>query len=426
MNGEEDSPNNSYLNLTPRRHRSRSRPSTPKSLASKHGKVSPGRPVCVTDSPSSSPARDDFTKRQKVLAIGRVLKTEPVDVGTLKQFCISRGGLLSDDIRKKTWHKLLSADVENILQKPDEETLHGHRDYQQVVMDVNRSLKRFPPGMEVDVRMAMQDQLVDCIMRTLVHHEDLHYYQGFHDIVVTFLLVVGEDVTFALMDKLCRNHLRDFMGKTMEKTTTILNYLYPIIGRASPELRAFMEKAETGTIFSLSWLITWYGHVLNDFTDIVRLYDFFIACHPLMPIYLAAAIVLYREDAVLAVECEMPYIHSLLSRIPDDLPFEMLIARAGDLFIQFPPEKLQLEAELEAHKAKLALEKAKENGSSSLHHGTTHKSAGQRRNMRLLPQNGSLLVRVTVVTLMGALSAAAYVILCSGSNWDNKWPWWGS
>ena len=28
----------------------------------------------------------------------------------------------------------------------DIETLHGHRDYEQVVLDVNRSLKRFPPG----------------------------------------------------------------------------------------------------------------------------------------------------------------------------------------------------------------------------------------------------------------------------------------
>jgi len=41
-------------------------------------------------------------------------------------------------------------------------------------------------------------------------------------------------------------------------------------------------------MFCLSWLITWYGHVLSDFKHIVRLYDFFMACHPLMPIYLAA------------------------------------------------------------------------------------------------------------------------------------------
>jgi len=52
----------------------------------------------------------------------------------------------------------------------------------------------------------------------------------------------------------------------------------------------YVVRSEVGTIFSLSWLITWYGHVLPHLRDIVRCYDFFIACHPLMPIYLAAAV----------------------------------------------------------------------------------------------------------------------------------------
>jgi len=50
----------------------------------------------------------------------------------------------------------------------------------------------------------------------------------------------------------------------------------------------FQFRSEVGTMFCLSWLITWYGHVLSEFRHIVRLYDFFMACHPLMPIYLAA------------------------------------------------------------------------------------------------------------------------------------------
>ena len=37
----------------------------------------------------------------------------------------------------------------------------------------------------------------------------------------------------------------------------------------------------------------------------------------------------------------MPIIHSLLSHIPDDLPYERLMQEAGDLYIQFPPEQLQ-------------------------------------------------------------------------------------
>lgn len=51
-----------------------------------------------------------------------------------------------------------------------------------------------------------------------------------------------------------------------------------------------VSRAEVGTIFALSWLITWFGHVLSDFRHVVRLYDFFLACHPLMPIYFAAVV----------------------------------------------------------------------------------------------------------------------------------------
>ena len=52
-------------------------------------------------------------------------------------------------------------------------------------------------------------------------------------------------------------------------------------------------RSEVGQVFALSWLITWYGHVLKDFTTIVRLYDFFLATHPLMPVYFGAAVSLF-------------------------------------------------------------------------------------------------------------------------------------
>ena len=49
-------------------------------------------------------------------------------------------------------------------------------------------------------------------------------------------------------------------------------------------------RSEVGTVFCLSWLITWFGHVLGDLDSIVRLYDFFMASDPLMPIYMAASV----------------------------------------------------------------------------------------------------------------------------------------
>ncbi|CAC5371744.1 TBC1D20 [Mytilus coruscus] len=128
---------------------------------------------------------------------------------------------------------------------------------------------------------------------------DFNRIKGYHDICVTILLVVGEDVGFALMDILSLNHLRDFMDSNMDRTKHMLNYLYPIVGRANPELRDFMERSEVGTVFSLSWLITWFGHVLDDIRHIVRLYDFFIANHGLMPIYMAAAVSIYNFSILL-------------------------------------------------------------------------------------------------------------------------------
>ena len=56
-----------------------------------------------------------------------------------------------------------------------------------------------------------------------------------------------------------------------------------------PELHEFLIESDVGTIFALSWLITWYGHVISEHKYVVRLFDFFVATHPLMPLYIAAA-----------------------------------------------------------------------------------------------------------------------------------------
>ncbi|XP_041096069.1 TBC1 domain family member 20-like isoform X3 [Polyodon spathula] len=255
--------------------------------------------------------QDHESKRKRKMAeISQALTATPVDVAALRRMAISEGGLLTDQIRCKVWPKLLNVQTDDLLDKPGAALRENNKDYQQVLLDVRRSLRRFPPGMPDEQREGLQEELIDIILQVLLRNPQLHYYQGYHDIVVTFLLVVGEKLATALVEKLSTHHLR----------------------------------AEVGTIFALSWLITWFGHVLSDFRHVVRLYDFFLACHPLMPIYFAAVIVLYRESEVLECECDMASVHHLLSQIPQDLPYETLISRAGDLFVQFPPSELAREA----------------------------------------------------------------------------------
>jgi hypothetical protein len=63
-------------------------------------------------------------------------------------------------------------------------------------------------------------------------------------VAVTFLLVVGEAVAFQIMEKLSTEHLKDCMEPTMDKTSRLLNYIYPLICRAHPELHEYMERYE--------------------------------------------------------------------------------------------------------------------------------------------------------------------------------------
>ncbi|XP_051949172.1 TBC1 domain family member 20 [Xyrauchen texanus] len=364
-------------------------------------------------------------KKQKLVDIHRALNSDPVDIETLRRTAVSEGGLLTDDVRRKVWPKLLSVNVYNLPAKPSKDVREDHKDYRQVVLDVMRSMRRFPKGMRVDEREVLQEQLIDIILDVLRRNPQLHYYQGYHDIIVTFLLVVGERMTIALMDKLSNHHLRDFMDPTMDSTKHILNYLMPILERMDPELHDFMIRSEVGTIFALSWLITWYGYVLSDFKHVLRLYDFFLASHPLMPIYFAAVIVLYRQKEVKGVECEMASVHHLLSQMPQDLPYEELIIRAQSLFTSCPPSLLAQSAALQSRNI-IAISTFKDFQSSTLRQrpDSILREQLQKRHENQLalpvnsqPANTNQLIKMAVWGLSATLGAAALAVAQTAMDW---------
>ncbi|XP_053250605.1 TBC1 domain family member 20 isoform X2 [Podarcis raffonei] len=346
----------------------------------------------------------DSKKKRKEAEIYQALSSEPVDVAALRRMAISEGGLLMDEIRCRVWPKLLNVNTEDLPPPPGEELREDNKDYQQVLLDVRRSLRRFPPGMPDEQREGLQEELIDSILQVLQRNPQLHYYQGYHDIVVTFLLVVGERLATALVEKLSTHHLRDFMDPTMDNTKHILNYLMPIIDQVNPELHDFMQRAEVGTIFALSWLITWFGHVLSDFRHVVRLYDFFLACHPLMPIYFAAV-------------------------IPQDLPYETLISRAGDLFVQFPPSELAREAAQQQAERTAAstfkdfeLASAQQRPDTVLRQRFRERLRAEERAKMLLatkPRTNRF-VKLAVMGLTVALGAAALAVVKSALEWAPK------
>ncbi|XP_024230804.1 TBC1 domain family member 20 isoform X2 [Oncorhynchus tshawytscha] len=347
----------------------------------------------------------DPRRKRKLAEISQALNVMPVDVAVLRRMAISEGGLLTDEIRCKVWPRLLNVPTDILPEKS---------------------------GMPDEQREGLQEELIDIILRVLGRNTQLHYYQGYHDIVVTFLLVLGERLATALVEKLSTHHLRDFMDPTMDNTKHILNYLMPIIERVNPEVHDFMQQAEVGTIFALSWLITWFGHVLSDFRHVVRLYDFFLACHPLMPIYFAAVIVQYREDEVLDCECDMASVHHLLSQIPQDLPYEMLISRAGDLFVQFPPSELAREA-AQQYSQQMAASTFKDFDLTPEQQRPDTVLRRRRRERQALkgaaagamvataqPTTARRFVRLAVMGLTVALGAAALTLVNTALEWAPK------
>lgn len=284
-------------------------------------------------------------REKKVLNVEDVLSSTPLDLEALRELAIGEGGLVRDELRRKAWPRLMMIEHMAVSPKPSLDVIKAHKDYHQVVLDVKRSLKRFPPGIDDDYRLVLMDQLTVLIIRVLMKHPELNYYQGFHDVAITFLLVMGEDVGFELVESLSVTHLSEFMRPTMEKTTYYLSYLYPILHRANPLLFQFLINSGVGTVFCLPWLITWFAHTLSDYRNVVRLYDFFLASPYLMPMYIAAAIVLQKKDDILAGECEMAMQHYILSQVPDSLPFEEILVEARKLYEDYPPDTLQEEVD---------------------------------------------------------------------------------
>lgn len=85
--------------------------------------------------------------------------------------------LVTDDLRRKVWPLLVGVDPKLVDPAPSLEELNSHPEYNQVVLDVNRSLKRFPPGIPYEQRVALQDQLTVLILRVIIKYPHLKYYQ---------------------------------------------------------------------------------------------------------------------------------------------------------------------------------------------------------------------------------------------------------
>jgi len=126
------------------------------------------------------------------------------------------------------------------------------------------------------------------------------------------------------------------MLSSLDPAVAHLELLHPILATADPALYHHLPKSQPS--FALAGTITMFAHNIQNYNDIARLFDFFLAHHTAMPIYFFAAVVLSRREEMLDIDKEDEDImHAVLGRLPEPFDVEFHIARSVELFERLPP-----------------------------------------------------------------------------------------
>ncbi|KAF9580971.1 hypothetical protein BGW38_002181 [Lunasporangiospora selenospora] len=267
------------------------------------------------------------------------------DIEQLRKLSLDGLGFVNNGIRRRAWPLLLRTHVPRKSIEDDDKT--PHRDEGQVQLDVVRSythLSTDNKSRQSDKKQK-QDELQEVIVSVLQRHPELSYYQGFHDVCTCLLTVLGgKEAAKDAAESIAMFFFRDCMLENLDFVLEQLGLVMTLLRLEDKDVYDFLERTQTMPFFSLSWVITWCAHDLNDFDKVARLYDFFLCHNPLMPVYFAASVVITRREELFQVEDDSAMVHTFLTKFPKDIDLEECISRAHLLYTTYPPAVLQKHA----------------------------------------------------------------------------------
>ncbi|VDP19549.1 unnamed protein product [Onchocerca flexuosa] len=255
-------------------------------------------------------------------------------ISQLRQFASSTGGLVLDEIRALVWPVLASSlvqdsfndqettstlsdsdfesahsdfmdedgsttDCATTLSSPTLEDLKSHREWNQVQMDVQRTLARFPPNISEKERHILQEDLTPLIMKILWSCSRFHYYQGFHDVCLTLLLVLGKEKAERVGTLLANNGIfRGYLLRKLEDTVLRdLDLMHVLLWKVDEELEKVVRAVQLGSLFALSWPLTWFSHALHHYHQVCSFSSqvFKKQCNIISCIFLLSSLALFFE-----------------------------------------------------------------------------------------------------------------------------------
>lgn len=176
------------------------------------------------------------------------------------------------------------------------------------------------------------------IRRVLRKYPSLGYFQGFHDIAQVLLLVLELDTAVTVLERIAVLRLRDYMLPTLEPALQHLELIPAILHDCDHQLYRIIARCDNN--YSLPAMITMYAHDIEEYRDVVRLFDFLLAQSPVMSMYLYAAIMVSRKEDIFGhIPSGADVMRCELQRLSQNFE-EDAIGKAMVLYNSHPPETL--------------------------------------------------------------------------------------
>lgn len=250
--------------------------------------------------------------------LDRLLLQETIDCAILLQWSRRSAGFLSHPLRRRVWPKLLGVNRYSSTVNWSEGL--GHRDLQQVRMDVERSFQNILVARSAPLseeRIEHRRKALERITMTFLEaHPGLYYYQGLNDIFGAILLVLDDErMAYAVCEAVALRFLTDFMQPDFKSLAVLMRLILLIVKETDDELHRFLQDIHMEPYFATSWMVTWLAHDLKELSRMARLIDAILCSVPLFIIYLSAAIVIHFKKGILKCFPDIPSVHSYIGTL---------------------------------------------------------------------------------------------------------------
>jgi hypothetical protein len=238
------------------------------------------------------------------------------DFDRIRKLSISKGGFLTNSIRREIYKKALEMDPcdtrliyyedksfeEKVIDIGSEIDLKTNYDY-IIEVDVKRSILNTLLDREVydsQIEFIKKDLIVGIKKYINLNDSKYHYYQGFHDIALYMHLLYlnYESLQQQAFQRLSEYYFKDYLIKidleNMNKCNFRFEVLYQVVNDIIQQLDGgiynyIRNNTEINDpLFALAWTLTFFTHDLKNMFITYRIFDYLLFAEPGAIFHLAA------------------------------------------------------------------------------------------------------------------------------------------